>query len=240
MGKKILVQRRGRGGIQFRSPSHRRFAATSLPLETSSGAGVVQKIVHDPGRGSPLAFIEFDDAHYYMVAPEGLSEGQQISMGDDVPPNVGNIKPLGKISEGTYISNVELHPGDGGRVARSSGTYCTVVAHTPMGTEVRLPSGKSRYLNDRCRAVIGVTAASGRTEKPFVKAGSKSFLMSSRGRHWPIVKGQAMVAASHPFGGGRHKHTGKPKTISRDAPPGRKVGSIAARKTGRAKRALTT
>jgi len=198
----------------------------------------VRELVHDPGRGSPLAFVEFEGSQYYLVAPEGLSVGQQIQMGDEAPSEIGNIKPLGRISEGTMISNVELHPGDGGKVARSSGTYCMVVAHTPMGTEVRLPSGKTKYLDDRCRAMVGVAAASGRTEKPFVKAGPKGYLMATRGRHWPVVKGQAMVAASHPFGGGRHKHAGKPTTISRNAPPGAKVGSIAARKTGRAKRAL--
>ena len=144
--------------------------------------------------------------------------------------------PLGTIPEGTMICNVEAKPGDGGKIARASGTYGMVVAHTSMGTEVRLPSGKSVYLNDGCRAMIGVIAGAGRAEKPFLKAGSRLILMTSRGRKWPRVKGQAMVSASHPFGGGKHKHAGKPTTVSRDTPPGRKVGLIAARKSGRAKR----
>jgi large subunit ribosomal protein L2 len=87
-------------------------------------------------------------------------------------------------------------------------------------------------------------AGGGRTEKPYLKAGAKRGLMRSRGRRWPIVKGTSMVAASHPHGGGRHKHEGKPSSVSRDTPPGRKVGLIAARQSGRAsqrrgKRGLT-
>jgi large subunit ribosomal protein L2 len=90
------------------------------------------------------------------------------------------------------------------------------------------------YLKDECRAMVGVVSGAGRTEKPFLKAGVKGFLMRARGRHWPIVKGQKMVSASHPYGGGRHKHAGKPTTVGRNTPPGRKVGMIAARQTGRA------
>jgi ribosomal protein L2 len=84
--------------------------------------------------------------------------------------------------------------------------------------------------------MIGVIAGGGRVDKPFLKAGTKSKLMKIRGRHWPKVKGTSMVSASHPHGGGRHRHEGKPTTVSRDTPPGRKVGLIAARQTGRASR----
>jgi large subunit ribosomal protein L2 len=171
-----------------------------------------------------------------MPAPEGLSVQKDVTLGPTANVEIGNIKPVSSIPEGTMICNVEIIPGDGGRIARASGTYATVVAHTPMGTQLRLPSGKSIYIGDQCRAMIGVVAAAGRTEKPFLKAGTVGVLMSSRGRRWPIVKGQAMISASHPYGGGRHKHAGKPTTVSRNTPPGRKVGLIAARQSGRAKR----
>ncbi len=138
--------------------------------------------------------------------------------------------------EGTMICNIELRHGDGGTMARSSGSFATVVSHTPIGTELRMPSGKSIHVNDNCRAMIGVVAGAGRTEKPFMKAGPRWFLQRARGRKWPVVKGQAMIAASHPHGGGRHKHAGKPTTVGRWTSPGRKVGNIAARQTGRAKR----
>jgi large subunit ribosomal protein L2 len=244
MGKRILVQRRGRGGSVFKAKTHRRVAPVSFPPLSDSELqfaiqGVVEDIVHEPGRGSPLALVRFEDGkEYYLPAPEGLSVNQNILRGALSTPEIGNILPIGKIPEGTFICNVEINPGDGGKLARASGSYALVVAHTQAGTEIKLPSGKSIVLNDNCRAMVGVVAATGRTEKPFIKAGTKMYLMKSRGRKWPIVKGQAMVAASHPFGGGRHKHAGRPTTVSRQAPPGAKVGSIAARKTGRGKKKI--
>jgi len=240
MGKNILVQRRGRGTQVFRAPTYRREApARYPPIATGELAGalegVVSKIVHDPGRGTPVALLRFKNGEqFYVTAPEGLGLDQRVTRGGAALAEIGNILPIGKISEGTLVCNLELNPGDGGTLARASGAYALVVAHTPRGTEVRLPSGRSVYLRDECRATVGVTSGGGRTEKPFLKAGARQVLMRARGRRWPIVKGQKMVAASHPYGGGRHKHAGKPTTVSRTTPPGRKVGLIAARQTGRA------
>lgn len=242
MGKQIRVQRRGRGGSVFVSRSFRRIAPVKFPSSSSQSlSGVVREFLHERGRGTPLAFVEFSNGTACCIAaPEGLSLNQGIIIGSDARPDIGNILPLGRVPEGTYVSSVELRPGDGGRVARASGTYCLVVSHTPQGTELRMPSGKSAYMNDQCRAMIGVVAGAGRTERPFLKAGTVKKLMRSRGRLWPRVSGQKMIAASHPHGGGRHKHSGKPTTVSRNTPPGRKVGMIAARQTGRAKRAVRT
>ena len=244
MGKQIRVQRRGKGGSVFRARTFRRIAPVRFPIRDAnqpSLRGVVKEIMHESARGTPLALIEFGNGTACcLTAPEGLALNQWITVGDDASANVGNVLPLQRMPEGTMVCNVELHPGDGGRLARSAGTYCMVVAHTPQGTEVRLPSGKSVYMNDQCRAMIGVVAGAGRTEKPFLKAGTIKKLMRSRGRVWPTTSGQKMIAASHPHGGGRHKHAGKPTTVSRNAPPGRKVGMIAARQTGRAKRAVRT
>jgi len=197
--------------------------------------------MHETARGTPLALIEFvNGTACCLTAPEGLALNQGITIGPDASPDVGNVLPLGRIPEGTLVSSVELRPGDGGRLAKSSGTSCMIVAHTPQGTEVRMPSRKSVYMNDKCMAMVGVVAGAGRTEKPFLKAGNAKRLMRARGRVWPITTGQAMISASHPHGGGRHKHAGKPTTVGRNTPPGRKVGMIAARQTGRAKRAIRT
>jgi large subunit ribosomal protein L2 len=243
LGKRILVQRRGRGGSVFRALTHKRVSEAAFPTLKEEEIkslikGVVVDLVHDPGRGAPLAYLKFNDGEEcYIPAPEGLSVNQEISRGTAAEIKIGNILPLGKIPEGTLVCNVELLPGDGGKLVKASGAYATVVSHTPLGTELKLPSGKTIYLNDACRAMIGVVAGAGRMEKPFLKAGAKAALMASRGRKYPRVRGQAMIAASHPFGGGRHRHPGKPTTVSRHAPPGRKVGLIAARRTGRGKKA---
>jgi len=244
LGKQIRVQRRGRGGSVFVARSFRRIAPARFPTAAAnypSLTGVVKEIMHESARGAPLAFVEFaNGTACCLPAPEGLALNQGITVGADASPDIGNVLPLGRVPEGTMVSSVELRPGDGGRLAKSSGAFCMIVSHTPQGTEVRMPSGKSVYMNDQCRAMVGVVAGAGRTEKPFLKAGNVKKLMRARGRVWPTTKGQKMIAASHPHGGGRHKHAGKPTTVGRNTPPGRKVGMIAARQTGRAKRAVRT
>ncbi|HEC96438.1 MAG TPA: 50S ribosomal protein L2, partial [Euryarchaeota archaeon] len=94
------------------------------------------------------------------------------------------------------------------------------------------PSGEIKGFHYMCRAAIGVVAGGGRVDKPWVKAGKKYHAMKSRATKWPKVRGVVMNAVSHPFGGGSHPHVGRPTTTSRNAPPGRKVGHIAARRTG--------
>lgn len=242
MGKRILVQRRGRGSPTFRAATHKRVAPAKYPnllginIMDRVLKGQILELVHDPGRGAPLAYIELETGErYYTIAPEGVREGQIIEVGGKASINVGNILPVKVIPEGTVICNIELSPGDGGKIARSSGSYATIISHTPEGTMISLPSGKTRYVNDLCLATIGVVAASGRTEKPFVKAGKRFHLMRAKGHKYPRVRGRAMIAALHPFGSGR-RGARKPTTVSRNAPPGRKVGLIAAKRAGRKKR----
>jgi large subunit ribosomal protein L2 len=172
---------------------------------------------------------------YYTVVPEGVCEGQPIQIGSKASVDVGNVLPLGSIPAGTIICNIELSPSDGGKISRSSGSYATVVAHTPEGTMMKLPSGKTRYVNDLCRATVGVISGAGRLEKPFLKAGSKRHWMRAKGHTYPRTRGVAMIAAVHPYGSGR-RGARKVTTVSRHAPPGRKVGLIAARSTGKRKR----
>ncbi len=242
MGKRILVQRRGRGSPTFRASTHKRVAPAKYPNISRENRlngvlrGQVLEIVHDPGRGAPLAHIELETGErYYTVAVEGMHEDQIIEIGGKASIRTGNVLPLGSIPEGTTVCNIELNPGDGGAFARASGAYATVVSHTPEGTIVSLPSGKTRYFNDLSLATIGIVAASGRTEKPFVKAGAKFHWMKAKGHKYPRVRGRAMIAAVHPFGSGR-RGARKVTTVSRNAPPGRKVGLIAARRTGKKKK----
>ncbi|MCW4046343.1 MAG: 50S ribosomal protein L2 [Candidatus Bathyarchaeota archaeon] len=247
MGKRIRVQRRGRGGSQFRASTHKRVAPAQYPpaitpKESFESAinGVVEALVHDPGRGSPLAFVKFENGvTFYTVTPEGVFEGQQISLGGKAAPEVGNILPLGKIPEGTLVCNLELRPGDGGKLAKSSGTYATVVGHTPQGTMIRLPSGRIRYVNDYCLATVGVVSGAGRQEKPFLKAGEKYHLMKAKGHKYPRTRGRAMVSAVHPYGSSK-RSARKGTTTSHGAPPGQKVGLIAARGAGQKKKRRTS
>ncbi len=241
MGKRIRVQRRGRGTPAFRASTHKRVAPVQYPSTSEKQReavvrGEIKEIVHESGRGAPLASVELETGEtYHTVVPEGVFEGQQIQIGGRAAVDVGNVLPLGKMPEGTMICNIELSPDDGGKMARSSGSYAMVVAHTPGGTIIKLPSGKSRYVNDLCRATVGVASGAGRVEKPFLKAGEKFRMKKAKGQLYPRTRGRAMIAASHPYGSSK-RGARKVTTVSRHAPPGKKVGLIAARGAGRRKR----
>jgi large subunit ribosomal protein L2 len=236
MGRRIQGQRRGRGSPTFRAPSHR-YKADLSHRKVEDGdvvTGEVVDIEHDPARSAPVADVEFEDGDRRLVlAPEGIGVGDRMQVGVSAAIEPGNTLPLAEIPEGVPVCNVEANPGDGGKFARASGVNATLVTHERNVAVVKLPSDDVKRLDPQCRATIGVVAGGGRTDKPFVKAGNKYHKMASRGTKWPNVRGVAMNAVDHPFGGGGRQHPGRPKSVSRDASPGRKVGDIASRRTGR-------
>ncbi|WP_302081144.1 50S ribosomal protein L2 [Salinibaculum rarum] len=236
MGRRIQGQRRGRGTPTFRAPSHR-YKSDLQHRNVEDGdvvSGTVVDIEHDPARSAPVAAVEFEDGdHRLVLAPEGVGVGDRIQVGVSSAIEPGNTLPLAEIPEGVPVCNVESNQGDGGKFARASGVNATLMAHDRNVAVVQLPSDDVVRLDPQCRATIGVVAGGGRTEKPMVKAGNKYHKMKARGTKWPNVRGVAMNAVDHPFGGGGRQHPGKPKSISRNAPPGRKVGDIASRRTGR-------
>ncbi len=240
MGKRLLVQRRGRGGSVFRNPRWKKLGPVKYrvydPKEFKSKVivGVVKELLHEPGRGTPVVLVKFNDnTEMLMIAPEGIAIGQKVYYGSNAPPNLGNILAIGNIPEGSIVCNVEERPGDGGKYARSSGTYATVIAHSGNKTLIQLPSKKVKEVLSEARATIGIVAAGGRVEKSFLKAGKVYHLSRSKSFKYPTVRGKAMSAYAHPAGGGHHPKGLTP--VSRNAPPGRKVGHIAARRTGRRK-----
>jgi len=240
MGKKILVQRRGRGTSQFRASSHKRVARAKYKrypdqIPTLVTAQIVD-FVHEPGRGGPLAKLKYNDGSViYLPAVEGTHVGQIIEEGTNASIKIGNILPLSDIPDGMPVCNVERRPGDGGSIARASGAFATIVSHSETRINLQTPSKEFRQTFLSSRATIGIVAGGGRTEKPFLKAGTRYHAKKSKGHTFPRVRGVAMSAYAHPFGGGAHQGPHKPKTVSRHAPPGRKVGAIAARRTGRRK-----
>jgi large subunit ribosomal protein L2 len=235
MGRRIQGQKRGHGSSTYRAPSHRYKAELShKKSETDTVAGTVVDIEHDPARSAPVAAVEFEDGDQRLVlAPEGIAVGEELQVGVSAEIKPGNTLPLAEIPEGVPVCNVERQPGDGGKFARASGVSAQLLSHDRKVAVVKLPSGEVKRLNPECRATIGVVAGGGRTEKPFVKAGNNYHKMRSRGIKWPRVRGVAMNAVDHPFGGGGRQHPGRPKSVSRNAPPGRKVGDIASKRTGR-------
>lgn len=133
------------------------------------------------------------------------------------------------------FGTAECKTGDRGKIARASGDYGIVISHDlEKGTSrVRLPSGAKKTVPSTCRAMIGLVAGGGRTDKPILKAGRAYHKYRVKRNEWPKVRGVAMNPVDHPHGGGNHQHIGKPATVHRYTPAGRKVGLIAARRTGR-------
>ena len=230
MGKRIIPRRRGRGH-RWKAPDNR-FKRDARHTRSKSANRKVIELLHDPGRTAPLAKISDQDGTYTMIAHDGMHVGQDIAAGHGAEIDVGNTSYVGSIPEGTKVYNIEMQPGDGGKMARAAGEAATVISHGKQTTTIRLPSKAQKKLDNMCRATIGSVAGSGRGETPIAKAGKNFYRTRSRPKVWPKVRGVAMNAVDHPHGSGRKQTVGVQSTVSRNAPPGRKVGHVAAKRTG--------
>ncbi len=234
MGKRLIQQRRGRGTPKYRSPSFRYKGKATLPK--SEGIGEIINFYRDAIHSAPLMEVSVNGTKALMVAPEGVRTGQKIYIGEQAPISPGNVLPLEKIPEGIPIFNIEKVPGDGGKFVRASGGSARIIMKTENGIIVELPSKKRRVFHPKCRAVIGIVAGGGRKEKPLVKAGKAYHIMKAKHKVYPIVRGVAMNAVDHPHGGSRTSHKGRPTIAPANAPPGRKVGKLRPRRTGKRKK----
>ena len=239
MGKSLIQQRRGKGSPRFRAPSFRykgkvNFARYEEGKVTSAN---ITDILHSSGHSAPLIELKYSNGELGLLqAPEGVRVGDRIQMGEDIELKIGNILPLKSIPEGTSIYNIESQPGDGGKFVRASGAFAKIITKMENGIVVELPSSKRKTFTPECRAMVGIVAGAGRTEKPFLKAGTRFYAMKSKNKFWPQVSGTSMNSVNHPFGGSSSHAKGIPTQASRNAPPGRKVGKIAPKRTGRHKR----
>lgn len=234
MGKNLIQQRRGRGTLKFLSPSFNfKGEAKHYPEEA---VGTVIDLVHCAGHTAPLMEVKYPDGEKNLaIAPEKIKVGDSVSAGENNEVAEGNVLTLKNIPEGTLIHNIELKPGDGGKLVRAGGTFAKIIARSENSVRIKLPSSKEKDFLPDCRAAIGIVAGAGRLEKPFLKAGTMSRKMRARNHLYPIVSGISMNAVDHPFGGKCSHVKGRPTQCPRNAPPGRKVGKIAPRRTGRKK-----
>jgi len=243
MGKRLRQQKAGKGTLAYRRPSHRFKSDASLrpydEIERNGRLdGEIVGFVDDPARSSLLMNVRFaNNEERMLIAPEGAAKGDRISVGSKADLAFGNVLPLSAIPDGTPIYNIELVPGDGGRLVRSAGVNATVLSRDGNLVTVQLPSKRVVALDARCRAQIGVICGGGRLEAPLMNAGAAFYKHHALNRRWPSNRGVKMNAYNHPFGGKQH-HKGKSSMVSHSAPPGRKVGHIGARSVGRKKAKL--
>jgi len=240
MGKRLKQQKRGGGSPRYVAPTKR--AKVKLAFrnyDDMEKTGVLQATVLSfldcPGHNSILMKVRYDNEETgYLIAPEGIAVGDSLDAGAQGRLLLGSVLPLYLIPDGAYIFNLERNPGDGGKLVRSPGSYATIIAKEGNVAYIKLPSKSTLVISNECRAQLGVVSGGGRLEKPLLKAGNAHYKHKARHRLWPKVRGVHMSAYDHPHGGKQH-HAGKPTTVARSAPPGSKVGHIAAKSTGRRK-----
>ena len=222
MGRRLIQQRRGRGTLTYRVPEK----SFKPRIAYADKAGKVIDIVRNPLSNTPIAQVMYDDnTTGFVVAPEGIRVGDAVQ---------DFVKPISAVVEGSVVSAIETYPFSGPKLCRSSGSFAILVAKGEKDCTIQLPSKKTKKIHPTCRVVLGIPSGEGAKEKPLIKAGNKYHKMHARGKLYPRTSGVAMNAYDHPFGGG-YSGLGKAKSVGRNTPPGRKVGAIASKRTGKRK-----
>ena len=189
---KITVRHQGGGNRQkYRLIDFKRNNKDGIPA-------TVIGIEYDPNRSANIALIEYEDGEKaYILAPVGLTDGDKVISGDKADIKPGNCMKIENIPVGTMIHNIELNPGQGGKLVRAAGQEAQLMAKEGKYAHVRLPSGEMRLIMAVCRATIGTI---GNTDHENVKLGK-----AGRSRHMgkrPEVRGSVMNPVDHPHGGG--------------------------------------
>ena len=161
-------------------------------------SATVLGIEYDPNRSANIALIQYEDGEKaYILAPQGLTDGDKVISGEAVDIKPGNCMPISSIPVGTLIHNIELNPKQGGKLVKAAGQSAQLMAKEGKYAHVRLPSGEMRLVLAKCRATIGVIGNSDHDNVKIGKAGRKRH-MGIR----PTVRGSVMNPVDHPHGGG--------------------------------------
>ena len=232
MGKRIIQQARGKGSHTYRV-KRKAFKFKLKYPPRLEGEGEVIKLLNSSAHTAPLAKIKSNKGIFYIPAFKGMVEKQKIKfMGKEIKE--GNIIELKEVPVKTRIYCIESRPGDGGMFIKTGGNSATINRVSGEGIFVLMPSKKEKKFHPKCRAILGVIAGSGRQDKPIMKAGKQYYIKKSKSKLWPRTSAVKMNAIDHPFGSGRAKNP-KSKVSKRNAPPGRKVGLLRPRRTGKRK-----
>lgn len=182
----------------------RRYRQIDLKRDKHDIPAKVQTIEYDPNRSARIALVAYADGEKrYIIAPDELSIGDTIISGTNIEPDAGNAMPMMSMPPGTFIHNIELHPGQGAQLCRSAGTSAQMVAKTDRYVTVKLPSGEVRMILGRCFATVGTTSNPDHFNTSVGKAGRNRW----KGKR-PKTRGVAMNPIDHPMGGGEGKASG--------------------------------
>ncbi|WP_319501970.1 50S ribosomal protein L2 [uncultured Draconibacterium sp.] len=195
----------GRMTMRYIGGGHKRkYRIIDFMRDKDGVAAVVDSIQYDPNRTARIALLKYEDGEKrYMIAPNGLQVGQTVKSGTGIEPEIGNCLPLAEIPLGTLVHNIELHPGQGGVMARSAGAYAQLTSRDGKYAILKLPSGESRMVLTSCRATVGTVGNTEHNIEKSGKAGRSRWL----GRR-PRVRGVVMNPVDHPMGGGEGRNSG--------------------------------
>ena len=205
--------RNNQGGITVRHQGggkKRRYRIVDFRRKKNGVPAKVASIEYDPIRSARIALLKYYDGEkLYILCPSNLRVGDVVISGKDADIKVGNTKPLKDIPAGTLIHNIELNPGQGGKLVRSAGTTAQLMAKEGKYAHIKLPSGEVRLVNLECMATIGQIGNLTHENLSYGKAGKNRWL----GKR-PTVRGVAMNPVDHPMGGGEGKSSGGRHPVS--------------------------
>ena len=211
--KTLLTPRKKKGGrnnqgittSRFRGGGHKQmYRLIDFKRKKDGVVATVQSIEYDPNRSARIALVQYADGDKrYILAPDGLKQGDQLMSGETAEPRVGNCLPLKKVPLGMTVHNVEMQPGRGGQMCRSAGSSGTLSAREADWAQIALPSGEVRRVNANCRATVGAIGNADHMNVSLGKAGRKRW----KGRR-PHNRGTSQNPVSHPMGGGEGRSKG--------------------------------
>jgi len=211
--KSLLVSLKRSGGrnntgkmtMRYIGGGHRKlYRIIDFKRDKFNVKGTVETIEYDPNRTSFIALVKYSDGEKrYIIAPNGIKVGQVVLSGSAVAPEVGNAMPLKEIPLGTTVHNIEMRPGQGGKMARSAGAYAQLAAREDRYAVLKMPSGETRKVLVTCMATIGSVSNADHDKQSKGKAGRNRWI----GRR-PRVRGVAMNPVDHPMGGGEGRASG--------------------------------
>ena len=195
----------GRRSMRYMGGGHKKmYRIIDFRRSKKNIAATVVSIEYDPNRTAFIALLSYVDGDKkYILAPQGLQVGATVLAGDDVAPEVGNALLMKNIPLGTNIHNVEMQPGQGGKLVRSAGTSAQLTNKEDKYAVLKMPSGELRKILINCYATVGVVSNSDHSLQSMGKAGRNRW----RGIR-PRNRGVAMNPVDHPMGGGEGKASG--------------------------------
>ena len=194
----------GRLSMRYNGGGHKKKYRIVDFKRNKAGVAEVLTVEYDPNRTAFIALVQYADGEKrYILAPQGLQVGNKVESGNDVAPEVGNALPMKNMPLGTNVHNIEMQPGQGGKLVRSAGASAQLTNKEEKYAVLKMPSGELRKILINCVATVGVVSNSDHSLQSMGKAGRNRW----KGIR-PRNRGVAMNPVDHPMGGGEGKASG--------------------------------